>query len=261
MKKNNNKILRISYNTVIKWIDPIINKLNDKMIEKYRKDNDLREWGLSISTKLELINILIIKINETNLEIVKVFRNNKTNVDNCLENGYAYEINNIDPFISKQFNGNNMVFKCFSSFIFIWILINMVLLCTTILSNVSKSDLCIVNKRNWTNIWPYENSHESSKPYYYGITITNIVLPFLILFISILKCDLLKIKKYRKITDNILLLSHTFVLLWLSWLFSQTIYQIMNNMGCFLEIIIGISISLITLITFSTLFFRIINYQ
>ena len=172
-----------------------------------------------------------------------------------------YEINNIDPFISKQFNGNNMVFKCFSSFIFIWILINMVLLCTTILSNVSKSDLCIVNKRNWTNIWPYENSHESSKPYYYGITITNIVLPFLILFISILKCDLLKIKKYRKITDNILLLSHTFVLLWLSWLFSQTIYQIMNNMGCFLEIIIGISISLITLITFSTLFFRIINYQ
>ena len=40
MKKNNNKILRISYNTVIKWIDPIINKLNDKMIEKYRKDNE-----------------------------------------------------------------------------------------------------------------------------------------------------------------------------------------------------------------------------
>jgi len=87
----NHKILKIAYFGRSNWIYPILNEMNAEMGERY-KNSDLREWGLSISTKLDMIRLLIHNINNGASKIQKELKGNIKEVDECIEKNLTYEV-------------------------------------------------------------------------------------------------------------------------------------------------------------------------
>lgn len=87
----NHKILKVAYFGRTNWIYPVLNELNEAMRKKY-KNSDLREWGLSISTKLDMIALLIHNINNKLLKIQKELKENIRKVDECIEKNVTYEV-------------------------------------------------------------------------------------------------------------------------------------------------------------------------
>lgn len=87
----NHKILKIAYFGRSNWIYPILNELNEKMRKKYR-NSDLREWGLSISTKLDMIGLLVNNINNGASKIQKELKENVKKVDECIKKNLAYDV-------------------------------------------------------------------------------------------------------------------------------------------------------------------------
>jgi len=87
--KKNRKILKIAYFGKSNWIYPILNELNEEMRKKY-KNSDLKEWGLSISTKLDMLTLLIHNINNEASKIQKVLKENIKEVDECIAKNLSY---------------------------------------------------------------------------------------------------------------------------------------------------------------------------
>lgn len=85
----NRKILNIAYFGRSNWIYPILNELSEEMRKKY-VNSDLREWGLSISTKLDLITLLIHNINNAASKIQKELQENIEKVNECINKNLAY---------------------------------------------------------------------------------------------------------------------------------------------------------------------------
>lgn len=87
----NQKILKIAYFGRSNWIYPILNELSEEMRKRY-VNSDLREWGLSISTKLDMIGLLIHNINNGASKIQNELKENIEKVDEYIEKNLSYDI-------------------------------------------------------------------------------------------------------------------------------------------------------------------------
>lgn len=90
----NDKILNIALlgkSTRSDWIYPIINEINqvNEVLEKYQK-SDAREWGISISIKLDMINVLEHNIYNEESKIRRILKENIKEVDECIDKNLAY---------------------------------------------------------------------------------------------------------------------------------------------------------------------------
>ncbi|MCK4395305.1 MAG: hypothetical protein KAW56_14390 [Candidatus Marinimicrobia bacterium] len=100
MNQVNNGILRIAYFTQSIWIYPIINEINKNaiLLKKYKK-GDLSEWGISISTKLEFLSILVENINKIASRIKKQLKTDLKKVEECIKEQRTYTLtDNKDAF-------------------------------------------------------------------------------------------------------------------------------------------------------------------
>ena len=86
--------LNISCQGNSNWIYPILNKLNDSQRAIYKK-SDLRELGISISTKLDMINYLVEEINAIILKLNIELKEDSAKIKQYLnESNIAYPVKN-----------------------------------------------------------------------------------------------------------------------------------------------------------------------
>lgn len=93
MSHNNSSILKLAYFDRTTWIYPIVNELNEQIRKKYRS-SDAKELGLSISTKLQLIYLIISRINDGISILKKEIKSKKDEVAICLQEDKALLISN-----------------------------------------------------------------------------------------------------------------------------------------------------------------------
>lgn len=83
------KILQLSFQPQTTWGYKILNCFSNEMHNSYRKGL-ARELMLSITQKMELFLYIMPKLNDYVEMLKKVLKNDTANVDECLENGFAY---------------------------------------------------------------------------------------------------------------------------------------------------------------------------
>jgi hypothetical protein len=90
----NKKLLKIADVQGSTWIYPIMNELNklDALMGKKYNSSDLGDWGISISTKLDIISALIQNLNNENSKIQKELKENIERVDKCINEEKYYTV-------------------------------------------------------------------------------------------------------------------------------------------------------------------------